>query len=60
MENYDPTRVESKSCLAFSEPDQEDQECVNYYPGMLADVEEKLGAAQDRAFEENFFCGCGC
>ncbi|MCX5874660.1 MAG: hypothetical protein NTY51_15735 [Deltaproteobacteria bacterium] len=60
MENFEPSQLEITGCLVFSKPDQEDQECVNYYPGMLADIEEELGATRDRAFEEAFFCECGC
>ncbi|MGO8821563.1 MAG: hypothetical protein ACLQT6_01480 [Desulfomonilaceae bacterium] len=60
MENYEPNKQEPAGCLVFCGSEQEGKDCVNYYPGMLADIEEELGEARDRAFEEEFFCGFGC
>jgi hypothetical protein len=60
MENFEANKLEPCGCLVFCGSEQEGQDCVNYYPGMLADIEEELGEARDRAFEEEFFCGSGC
>jgi hypothetical protein len=37
----------------------EGEECLNYYPGFLADAEDDRNAQLDDEFEANFFNGCG-
>lgn len=37
----------------------EGAECLNYYPGFLADAEDERNAELDSEFEANFFNGCG-
>lgn len=32
--------------------------CMNYRPGMLAQIEDELNAERDRVFQEEFFFGC--
>lgn len=32
--------------------------CMNYSPGMLAQIEDELNAERDRVFQEEFFFGC--
>ncbi|MDA8407547.1 MAG: hypothetical protein M0T73_11925 [Deltaproteobacteria bacterium] len=54
-ESYD---VENCGGLVFCEPEHEGRDCVNYYPGMLADIEEELNECREREFERFFFCGC--
>jgi hypothetical protein len=33
--------------------------CINYRPGMLAQIEDELNAERDRVFAEEFFCSAG-
>ncbi len=60
MEEYKTYRVENSGSLVFCGSEREGQDCVNYYPGMLADIEEELGEIRDREFEKAFFGGCEC
>ena len=40
-------------------PDASNEEiCMNYTPGMLAQMEDDLNAERDRVFQEEFFFGC--
>jgi len=48
---------QGKDAAVFS-AEQEEAECINYYPGLLADLEDELNEARDREFERLFFCGC--
>jgi hypothetical protein len=32
--------------------------CMNYRPGMLAQMEDELNAERDRVFQEEFFFDC--
>ena len=38
--------------------ESDEEGCVNYEPGMLAQIEDELNAERDRIFAEEFFCGC--
>ena len=58
MEDYNCCQSENSECLVFCGSEQEGRDCVNYYPGMLADIEEELNEAREREFERQFFCGC--
>ncbi|MGC8603714.1 MAG: hypothetical protein ACP5VS_08515 [Desulfomonilaceae bacterium] len=60
MKNYDANKQEIGNCLVFCGSELEGQDCINYYPGMLAEIEEKLAEAREKAFQEELFCGCGC
>ena len=33
----------------------DEEGCVNYEPGMLAEIEDKLNAERDRIFAQEFF-----
>lgn len=35
-------------------------DCVNYYPGMMADLEDKLLERQEIMYEREFFSGAEC
>ncbi|MGC8660568.1 MAG: hypothetical protein ACP5U1_15990 [Desulfomonilaceae bacterium] len=58
MEDYSICQAGNWNDLVFCGSEQEGQDCVNYYPGMLADIEEELNEAREREFERLFFCGC--
>ena len=36
----------------------DEEVCMIYQPGMLAQIEDELNAERDRVFEEEFFFGC--
>ena len=36
-----------------------EETCMNYRPGMLAQIEDELNAERDRVFAEDFFCLAG-
>jgi hypothetical protein len=38
----------------------DEAQCINYYPGKLAEIEDALNEERDRAIADEFFCsGCG-
>ena len=57
--------VEGKIQEEFIEPAEcfgvelDEAQCINYYPGKLAEIEDALNEEHDNAFAEQFFCG-GC
>lgn len=58
MENYESVQYEQGKDPAVFSADQEEGECINYYPGLLAELEDERNEARDREFERLFFCGC--
>lgn len=60
MDDYKIYRVENCGGFVFGGTEREGPDCLNYYPGMLADIEEDLGERRDREFEEAFLGGREC
>jgi hypothetical protein len=58
MENYESVQYEQGKDPAVFSAEQEEPECINYYPGLLAELEDELTEAKEREFERLFFCGC--
>jgi hypothetical protein len=49
--------VEPAECFGV---ELDEAQCINYYPGKLAEIEDALNEEHDKAFAEQFFCdGCG-
>jgi hypothetical protein len=57
MEGYTDQRAAETTGV---ETDAQGCDCVNYYPGMLAEMEEREMERRDREFEQEFFGGSGC
>lgn len=57
MEGYTEQRVAETT---GTETEGEACACANYYPGMLADIEDKLLERQEIMYEQEFFSGSEC
>lgn len=57
MEGYTEQRIDE---TAGGQSEAEVCECVNYYPGMLADVEDERLERQEILYEQEFFGGAQC
>jgi len=52
QEGFKPESVDRDEILRV---ELDEEGCVNYEPGMLAEIEDELNAERDRIFAQEFF-----
>lgn len=57
MEGYTDQRATDTTGV---ETDAQGCDCVDYYPGMLADLEDRELERRERLFQQEFFGGTEC